>query len=192
MGWMNMQTQPAIDDTQILQRIAHGDREALAELYDRYQQHIFRYLLQLTPDYGLAEEILQDIFVAVWKSAHSFEGRSTVLTWLISITRRQAHNTLRRHKLLTVDETDLEELAATELETADFTLASIARDELAAAFKQLAPVHREIIVLIFIEELSYPEVANVLEIPVGTVKSRLSNAKRMLRTLLDHREGTQR
>ncbi len=182
-----MQTQPAIDDTQILKRIASGDREALAELYDRYQHHLFRYLLQLTPDYGLAEEIFQDTFVAVWKSARTFESRSTVLTWLISITRRQAHNTLRRHKLPTVDKTDLEELAATELETADFTLASIARDELAAAFKQLAPVHREIIVLIFIEDLSYPEVANVLGIPVGTVKSRLSNAKRMLRTLLDHR-----
>ncbi len=187
-----MQTQPAIDDKQIVKRIASGDREALAELYDRYQQHLFRYLLQLTPDYGLAEEILQDTFVAVWKSARTFEGRSTVLTWLISITRRQAHNTLRRHKLPTVDETDLEEMAATELEPADFTLASIARDELTAAFKLLAPVHREIIVLIFIEELSYPEVANVLGIPVGTVKSRLSNARRMLRTLLDHREGTQR
>lgn len=189
-----MQTQPAIDDKHIVKRIASGDREALAELYDRYQQHLFRYLLQLTPDYGLAEEILQDTFVAVWKSARTFEGRSTVLTWLISITRRQAHNTLRRHKLPTVDEAGFEELAATEPEPEDFTLASVARDELTTAFKQLAPVHREIIVLIFIEELSYPEVANVLGIPVGTVKSRLSNAKRTLRTLLDHRdrEGTQR
>ncbi|MEO8972906.1 MAG: sigma-70 family RNA polymerase sigma factor [Ktedonobacteraceae bacterium] len=189
---MKMQTQPAIDDKQILKRIASGDREALAELYARYQQHIFRYLLQLTPDYGLAEEMLQDTFVAVWKSASTFEGRSTVRTWLISITRRQAHNTLRRHKLLTVDEADLEELATTEIEPEDFTLNSIARDELTVAFKQLAPVHREIIVLIFIEELSYPEAANVLGIPVGTVKSRLSNAKRTLRTLLEHREGTQR
>lgn len=187
-----MQTQPATDDKQILKRIAGGDREALAELYDSYQQPVFRYLLQLTPDYGLAEEILQDTFVAVWKSARTFEGRSTVLTWLISIARRQAHNILRRHKLPTLDEANLEELAATEPEPEDFALASIARDELAAAFKQLAPVHREIIVLIFIEDLSYPEVANVLGIPVGTVKSRLSNAKRILRTLLDLREGTQR
>lgn len=187
-----MQTQPAIDDQQALKRIASGDREALAELYSRYQHHIFRYLLQLTPDYGLAEEILQDTFVAVWKSSRTFQGKSTVLTWLISISRRQAHNTLRRHKLPIVDESELEDLMATEPEPEDFALASIARDELTVAFKQLGPVHREIIVLIFIEELSYPEVANVLGIPVGTVKSRLSNAKRMLRTLLDHREGTQR
>jgi len=189
---MSMQTQPATDDKQILKRIAIGDREALAELYNRYQQHLFRYLLQLTPDYGLAEEMLQDTFVAVWKSARTFEGRSSVLTWLIGIARRQAHNTLRRHKLPTLDETVLEELIATEPEPEDFALASVARDELTAAFKQLTPVHREMIVLIFIEELSYPEVAHVLGIPVGTVKSRLSNAKRMLRTLLDHREGTQR
>ena len=187
-----MHIQPAIDDTQVLQRIASGDREALAELYSRYQQHLFRYLLQLTPDYGLAEEMLQDTFVAIWKSARTFEGRSTVLTWLISIARRQAHNAMRRHRLPTVDEGNLEELVSTEPEPEDFTLASIARDELSVAFKQLAPIHREIIVLIFIEELSYPEVANVLGIPVGTVKSRLSNAKRMLRTLLDQREGTQK
>ncbi len=189
---MTMQLQPAIDDIQLLKRIAGGNRDALTELYMRYQQHLFRYLLQLTPDIGLAEEILQDTFVAVWKSASTFEGRSTVLTWLISIARRQAHNTLRKHKLPTVDEKELEKVAATEPEPEDFALASIARDELAAAFKQLAPVHREIIVLVFIEELSYPEVAKVLGIPVGTVKSRLSNARRMLRTLLDHREGTQR
>lgn len=191
-GWMSMHTQPAIDDRLIIQRIARGDREALAELYARYQQPLFRYLLQLTPDYGLAEEILQDTFVAVWKSARTFEGRSSVQTWLISIARRQAHNTLRRRKLLTVDEAELEELAATEPEPEDFALASVVRDELAAAFQQLAPLHREMIVLIFIEELSYPEVANVLGIPVGTVKSRLSNAKRMLRRLLDSKEGTRR
>jgi DNA-directed RNA polymerase specialized sigma24 family protein len=56
-------------------------------------------LLQLTPDYGLAEELLQDTLVAVWKSARSFEGRSSVLTWLIGIARRQAHNTLRQRKI---------------------------------------------------------------------------------------------
>jgi RNA polymerase sigma-70 factor, ECF subfamily len=191
-GWMSMHTQPAIDNRLIIQRIARGDREALAELYACYQQPLFRYLLQLTPDYGLAEEMLQDTFVAVWKSARTFEGRSSVQTWLISIARRQAHNTLRRRKLLTVDEAELEEMASKEPEPEDFALASVARDELVAAFKQLASLHREIIVLIFIEELSYPEVANVLGIPVGTVKSRLSNAKRMLRRLLDSKEGTRR
>ena len=180
--------QPAIDERQLVQRIANGDREALAELYMNYRRSLFHYLLQLTPDYGLAEELLQDTLVAVWKSAQSFESRSSVLTWLIGIARRQAHNTLRLRKLPTIDESELAELTANEPELADFTLASVARDELATAFKQLTPLHREVLVLILVQELSYEETATLLQVPVGTVKSRLSNARRMLRSLLTTRE----
>jgi RNA polymerase sigma-70 factor (ECF subfamily) len=180
------------DDAEMVQRVARGDRQALAELYTRYQRPLFHYLLQLTPDYGLAEEMLQDTLVAVWKSAHSFEGRSSVLTWLIGIARRQAHNTLRRHRLPVVDESELLELPANDPEPEEFTLASIERDELVAAFRQLAPVHREILTLTFVQELSYQETAQALSVPLGTVKSRLSNAKKALRVLLESREGTKR
>ena len=180
--------QPVEEDQLILKRIAGGDRQALTELYLRYQRPLFNYLLQLTPDHGLAEELLQDTLVAVWKSARTFENRSTVLTWLIGIARRQAHNTLRQRKLPLLYGTELEELAATEPDPEDFTLASVARDELVEAFKQLTPVHREVLALILIQDQSYEETANILGIPVGTVKSRLSNAKRILRTLLTTRE----
>lgn len=190
---MTMQARPAIDEEQILlQRIARGEREALSDLYARYQRALFNYILQLTPDYGLAEEILQDTLVAVWKSARSFEGRSSVQTWLIGIARRQAHNTLRQRRLPLADETELAGLAAPDLEPEAFTLASIARDELTGAFRQLAPLHREILALIFVQELSYQEVASILEIPVGTVKSRLNTARRALRAVLDAREEVNR
>lgn len=185
-------SKPLADDGKMVQRVARGDRQALAELYARYQRPLFQYLLQLTPDYGLAEEMLQDTLVAVWKSAHSFEGRSSVLTWLIGIARRQAHNTLRRHKLPFVDGSELLGLPASDPEPEEFTLASIERDELVAAFRQLAPMHREILALTFVQELSYQETAQVLGVPLGTVKSRLSNAKKSLRTLLESREGTKR
>jgi RNA polymerase sigma-70 factor (ECF subfamily) len=183
---------PLADDAEIVQRVARGDRQALAELYGRYQRPLFQYLLQLTPDYGLAEEMLQDTLVAVWKSARSFEGRSSVLTWLIGIARRQAHNTLRRHKLPVVDESALLELPATDPDPEEFTLASIERDELVAAFRQLAPVHREILTLTFVQEFSYQEMALALGVPLGTVKSRLSHAKKALRVLLESREETKR
>lgn len=191
IGQMEM-SKPLADDGKMVQRVARGDRQALAELYARYQRPLFQYLLQLTPDYGLAEEMLQDTLVAVWKSAHSFEGRSSVLTWLIGIARRQAHNTLRRHKLPFVDGSELLALPASDPEPEEFTLASIERDELVAAFHQLAPMHREILALTFVQELSYQETAQVLGVPLGTVKSRLSNAKKSLRTLLESREGTKR
>jgi RNA polymerase sigma factor (sigma-70 family) len=192
IDWMNMNMQPVVDDRQLLKDIAAGNRQALSDLYTRYQRPLFNYLLQLTPDYGLAEELLQDTLVAVWKSARNFEERSSVRTWLIGIARRQAHNTLRQRKLPFVDEADMERVMAMEPEPEDFTLATVARDELAAAFKQLAPVYREILGLIFVQELSYAETATLLGVPVGTVKSRLSNAKRVLRTLLDAREELKR
>lgn len=187
-----MSTKPVDDDRQIVKRIASGDRQALSELYVRYQRPLFNYLLQLTPDYGLAEELLQDTLVAVWKNARSFEGRSTVQTWLMGIARRQAHNTLRQRKLPLADETELEGLAAADPEPEDFTLASVARDELVTAFRQLPPVQREVLVLTFVQELSYAETATILGVPIGTVKSRLSNARRALRTLLDTREEMKR
>ena len=189
---MYAQPAPAVDERQITRRIAAGDREALSELYAHYQRVLFSYLLQLTPDYGLAEEILQDTLVAVWKSAHRFEGRSSLQTWLIGIARRQAHNTLRQHKLSLAGESEMEELVATDPEPEAFTLASIARDELAETFGQLAPLHREVLVLIFVHELSYQETAAILEVPVGTVKSRICNARRALRALLDAREEAHR
>lgn len=188
--WMT--TEPLADDVQLVLRIARGDRQALSELYARYQRPLFAYLLQLTPDYGLAEELLQDTLVAVWKSARSFEGRSKVLTWLIGIARRQAHNTLRQHKLPLADLAELEDMPATDLEPEECALASVAREELARTLRQLAPVHREVLLLIFVQEFSYQETATILEVPVGTVKSRLSNARRALRALLDAREDVTR
>src|ERR1700688_3496355 len=64
--------------------------------HEDYRRRLFRYLSQLTPDRGQAEEILQDTLMAVWRNAASFEGRSSVRTWLFGVARRQAHNALRR------------------------------------------------------------------------------------------------
>ena len=189
-GWMA--AKPLADDAQLLKRIGRGDRQALSELYARYQRVLFAYLLQLTPDYGLAEELLQDTLVAVWKSAHSFEGRSSVLTWLIGIARRQAHNTLRQRHISLADLSEVESMAATDLEPEEVALAGVARAELTEAFRQLTPVHREVLLLTFVQELSYQETATILDVPVGTVKSRLSNARRALRAILDAKEDTKR
>lgn len=169
----------------IIDRIASGDRNALAELYVRYQRPLFRYLCHMTPDRGLAEEILQDTLVAVWQSAERFEGRSTVQTWLIGIARRQAHNVLRRRGVAIADEAALD-LAVDTAPTPDQSaLASAEHAELNAALRAIPAIHREILALSFDQGLSYQEIAQVLGIPEGTVKSRLSNAKRALRAELN-------
>jgi RNA polymerase sigma-70 factor (ECF subfamily) len=187
-----MHQPPTSDDRQLLQRIGRGDRQALTELYARHRQMLFHYLLHLTPDRGLAEELLQDTLVAVWKSAASFEGRSSVTTWLIGVTRRQAHNTLRRRGVELVDLTEVETMPASEPEPEDALLATMAREQVAEALGCLGPLHREVLMLAFVQELSYAEIAAALGVPIGTVKSRLSYAKRTLKAALVDREGAER
>jgi RNA polymerase sigma-70 factor (ECF subfamily) len=176
------------DDASIVGRMARGDRQALAEFYARYRLSLYRYLLQLTPDHGLAEELLQDTLVAAWKSSPTFAGRARVQTWLFGIARRQAHNTLRRRGLPLADVTALAELPVSDPDPEATALARASHAELTMAFNRLSPVHREVLLLAFVEELSYQESAEVLCVPVGTVKSRLSNAKQALRAILSARE----
>lgn len=188
---MNRVTEADNDgDGAIVARIAAGDRDALTELYGRYQRPLFGYLLLLAPDRGTAEEILQDTLVAAWRGAGRFEGRSGVQAWLFGIARRQAHDRLRRRALPRAPEDALAAVPSPEPGPEDRALASASRSEVVAALGAVAPIHREVLVLALGEELSYRELVDVLGVPMGTVKSRLSNAKRALRAaLLPHAEG---
>lgn len=182
--------QPVADQGQgLIGRIAAGDRAALAELYAAYERPLLAYLRLLSGDRLLAEELLQDTLLAVWHGAGAFRGQSTVRSWLFGIARRRAHDALRRRTLRLVDEGELESLLAPDPEPEDLALAGETREELAAAIGRLEPHHREVLLLTFVQELSYQEQADALGVPLGTVRSRLSNAKRALRVLLDAREG---
>ena len=173
----------------LLQRIAQGDRQALADLYLRYRTQLFQYLLQFTPDRGLAEELLQDTFMAVWQGASGFQGKSRVRAWLFGIARRRACKKLRYPDLPLADVAELELRATRDAEPETMLARKVAHDELVDAMKRLPPGHREVLLLTFEYELSYQEIADVLHVPMGTVKSRLSNAKRNLRALLSAGEG---
>ncbi len=168
----------------LLQRIALGDRQALADLYLRYRTPLFQYLLQFTSDRGLAEELLQDTFMAVWKGASSFQGRSRVRAWLFGIARRRACKQLRYPDPPQADVSEIEMRADPEAEPETLLARKLARDELVAAMRRLTHDHREVLLLTFEYQLSYQEIAEVLQVPMGTVKSRISNAKRALRALL--------
>ncbi len=175
----------AWDDTQLLRRVAAGDAGALAELYRRHGQVVLSQVLFVVDDRSLGEEIVQDAMLAVWRQAGTFRGESRVRTWMIAIARRQARDRLRRHRLREVQDTALvnqpspgagPELVA--LERADVA-------EVAAAIQTLGRAHREVLGLVFAAELAMAEVAEILEIPIGTVKSRLAAARTALCRVLD-------
>jgi RNA polymerase sigma-70 factor (ECF subfamily) len=160
--------------------VAGGDQRALRRLYERHSGGMFRLLRRLTSDAGVAEEILQETWLAVWQSAGSFRAESSVRGWLYGVARRQAHNRLRRASVVEVDLAEAAEVADATPGVEDRVLAGAEQQALAAAVTELPEHLREVLVLVLAEDLSYPEVSAALGIPVGTVKSRMSHARRQL------------
>lgn len=165
----------------VMARIAAGEREALTELYARHQGPLLAYIYSLLHDRGLAEEVLQDTLFAAWTGAADYGRRASVRVWLYGIARRRAHNTLRRRRVHLADVSAFDALPTPDPEPESLALVHAERDALYAALRRLSPMHREVLVLNFVQELPYRDIATVLEIPIGTVMSRLHHAKRALR-----------
>lgn len=172
------------DDAVLVTRMAAGDGTALTAVYERHGAALLGYLLRLAGDRGDAEEILQDTLLGAWRSAARFEGRSSVRTWLFGIGRRQAYNRLRGRRVKWVDLSEATDVPSADPGPEAAALVRAEQAEIAAAMSRLRPLHTEVLGLAFINELSYAEIAAVLEVPVGTVKSRLSHAKAALAGLL--------
>ena len=178
---------PACDDTESLRRISKGDEDAMSAFYREHGRVVFAQVLLVTGERALAEEIVQDTMLAVWRGAASFRSDSSVRTWVIAIARRQTRDRLRGQRLRVVDEAFLADQPgsnpgpeATALDRAELA-------EVRDAIQGLPAAHRELLGLVFGSGLSLPEVADVLEIPLGTVKSRLSAARVALNRILSQK-----
>jgi RNA polymerase sigma factor (sigma-70 family) len=171
------------DDGGLLRGTAGGDPRALAELYRRHGPGLFGYLYRLAGDRAVAEEILQDTMLAVWQSAASFGGRSAVRTWLYGVARRQAHNRLRSRPAPLAGLDDAPEPATQEPGPERVALARADVAAIAGALRALSDEHREVLALAFDAGLAHAEIAEVLGVPVGTVKSRLHHARGRLAAL---------
>jgi RNA polymerase sigma factor (sigma-70 family) len=164
-------------DEVLLRRVARGETDALTVLYRRHADGLFWFLLRLASDRMLAEEILQDTLLAIWRGADSFAGRAKVRTWLYGIARRQAHNRLGVTRPVETTLDDVAEPVTTEPGPEELVLAGLELDRVLAAVDRLNLVHREVLVLMFVAEMSQAEIAAVIGVPVGTVKSRLHHAR---------------
>ena len=178
---------PSRDDGQLLRRIGQGDEDAMAAFYREHGRVVLAQVLLVTGERVLAEEILQDTMLAVWRGAGSFRGESSARSWVIAIARRQTRDRLRRHRLRVVDDAFLADQPGsgpgpevTALDRADLA-------EVTAAIRELTAPHREVLGLVFGSGLSLPEVAGVLEIPLGTVKSRLTAARTAIARILNEK-----
>ncbi len=160
-------------DAQLLIRIADEDRGAFRLLFERHSDRIYRFALSLTRCPHLAEEVLQETMMAVWKGAKRFKGRSKVTTWLLGIAKNQAYNLLRKEER----DKRLPEVADRVADPSTETQMSVRVER---ALDTLPEAQREVLHLVFYENLTVRETAELLGVPEGTVKSRMHHARRSL------------
>ncbi len=176
--------------------LARGDQKTYEDIVDRYKDRIFQ-LAAWQVGHSQAEDLAQDIFVEVFRSAHTFRGRSSFSTWLYSVAKNVCRKYLRKRsagpaRLTLVEPEVLESLPDLRANTARDAQTKESQARVRRAVRELPEEHRTTLMLREWEGLSYQEIAEILEIPVGTVRSRLHNARLMLaKKLEDDYEGTQ-
>ncbi|PWT72051.1 MAG: hypothetical protein C5B60_10035 [Chloroflexi bacterium] len=174
------------DDHALLARISAGDEEALKHLYAAYRQRLWRYVWQqVGGDAELAEEVLQDVFLAIWDGARSFQHRAAISTWIFRIAHHVAANAVRsrvHHPAGASLQESLVTDATTYLPGAQPSPEDqvVERMLLTEAIERLAPKHRQVLELIFYHGFTCEEAGQILDAPTGTIKSRLSYARKAL------------
>ena len=167
-------------DEKLIARLGAGDKLALQTLYARHNVKIYRFVLRLIRDEAAAEDVVSEVFIDLWRSPSAFEGRSEVSTWLMAIARNKAWSLLRKKK---DDEIDDEALGAIEDDSDDpeTTAQKKSKGELLrACLERLSAEHREVIDLVYYHDKTIEEVAAIVGIPEGTVKTRMFHARKKL------------
>jgi RNA polymerase sigma-70 factor (ECF subfamily) len=180
--------QVAASDADLLSSVARGNRDAVATLYDRHGALIYRYSLRMSGDVSIAEEVTQEVFLAMLRQANQFDPRRGLLsTWLCAIARRLVWKQLRnRQRLVPLDIDDGPEQSTSMADNPDLLLTRKQAVELVRKGMDALPLQmKEVIILCEFEEMTYDDAAVVLDVPVGTVRSRLHRARARLAQVLE-------
>ncbi len=168
----------------LLERIAGGDQRALEHFYFQFQRRVYAYAQARVGDPHLAAEILNEVMMEVWKSAGRFEGRSKVQTWLLGIAHHKVVDRLRKRSGPEVVELD-DQLADDKDVSIERALAGTQDAErLQRCLDGLSDEHRQVMHLAFVEDLPYGEIAEIADVPLGTIKTRMFHARKLLKRCL--------
>jgi len=171
-------------DEILVERIAAGNKFAMQALFARHRTSVYRWLLRFVSNETLAEDLLSEVFLDVWRQAARFECRSSVSTWLLSIARHKALSARRRRTDAELDE-KIEATVADPADDPEVALQEKNRDELVRrALIRLSLEHRQVIDLVYYHERSVDEVAQILDAPPATVKTRMFYARKKLAELV--------
>jgi len=162
----------------LVRRAAEGDRGAFTALLGPHLKTVFNFVRAKLPTLEDAEDVSQETVLAAWEALPGFGGRSEFRTWLLGLARRKTADFYRARRVA-------EEYSENEAAEEDFTIRADENAALARALESLEPYERELVFLIFTAQLSYAEAADVAQVPVGTVKSRMSAVRKKLRELME-------
>jgi RNA polymerase sigma-70 factor, ECF subfamily len=177
-----------VADETLVQRVAQsGDERALSELYDRYARLVYGAGVRYLGDRSLAEDLVQDVFTAVWRRAASFDpSQASFATWVFHITRNRATDLIRRRRARVRTVGDDPPFEPGEGDPTGELSRSF---DLASALSRLSPAHREVLTLAYFHGFSQSEISRRTGTPLGTVKSRTTAALRALRESMLTDEG---
>ncbi len=178
------------EESQIACGLRRRDPDLLDALIEQYQHRLFRYLLHLTGNRAVAEDLFQEVWLRVLEKGHLYDGRNRFVTWLMSIGHNVAIDYLRKRNPSSLDEMrEPEEGAPYEPEAGgpspfDQAAARQQQEIFDEALQQVAPLFREVLVLRFQEQMKFEEIAKLVRIPVATVKTRIYRGVIALRPLI--------
>jgi RNA polymerase sigma-70 factor (ECF subfamily) len=171
-------------DEALMESIATGDQFAMQVLFQRHNVRIYRFVLRQTGSASLAEEIVSEVFLEVWRRAGTFKAKCQVSTWLLAIARYKAISLRRRIAEAPLND-DLAAVIADPSDDAETVLDREDRSKIVRkCLTQLSPSHREIIDLVYYHEKSVDEVAQIVGAPKSTVKTRMFYARSQMAKLL--------
>ena len=170
-------------ENQLVNRAVHGDGAAFHRLVDLHAQHLFRTAYAMTGRRADAEDVVQETLLAAYRGIGHFQGRSAFRTWLVAILIKQVLMLRRRNQGKSMP--SLEQVEVEAKGRADPGAGEVdARLDVAQVLRELSEEHREVLVLREYDGMSYDEIAEALEIPRGTVESRLYRARQELKARL--------
>ena len=174
----------SVSDEMLLKSVAEGDKAAMHVMFARHRTRVFRFVQRMVRNAAIAEDLVSQVFLDVWRSANRFEGRSRVSTWLFSIARFKAIGSLRARTHEHIDQDEVLEIA----DAVDTPEVALDRKEtngiLHTCMEKLSPAHREIIDMVYYREKSVAEVSEMIGIPLATAKSRIFYARKRLAKIL--------
>ena len=167
-------------ELQLLDRIRLGDEDSFEALYRIYHPRLTRFLINLVRRPQLVEEVLNDTMMVVWQRADSFNGASKLSTWIFAIAYRKAMKGLKKQDD-PVEDHEAEKRVSLEESPEEASGHDRRRQLLLEAMDELSETHRAVVDLTYFHELDYNEIAQILDCPVGTVKTRMFHARRHLK-----------